>query len=53
MLLFHAPNPQACGIAELDAQQRVIDFEESQLSPKQTLLMLIYVIDAPSVSPNW
>jgi len=37
MLLFHAPNPKACGIAELDGEGRVIAFEEKPAAPKSDL----------------
>jgi mannose-1-phosphate guanylyltransferase len=37
MLLFHAPNPKACGIAELDEVGRVIGFEEKPAVPKSDL----------------
>lgn len=37
MLLFHAPNPRACGIAELDASGRVIDFVEKPAEPRSDL----------------
>lgn len=37
MLLFHAPNPRACGIAELDGESRVVAFEEKPLEPRSDL----------------
>ncbi len=37
MLLFHAPNPKVCGIAELDGEGRVIAFEEKPAVPKSDL----------------
>lgn len=37
MLLFHAPNPRACGIAELDAQNRIVAFEEKPAEPRSDL----------------
>lgn len=37
MLLFHAPNPKACGIAELDQMGRVTGFEEKPALPKSDL----------------
>lgn len=47
MLLFHAPNPQACGIAELDAQNRIIRFEEKPQQPVTDLANAgVYVFDA-------
>jgi len=47
MLLFHAENPSACGIATLDEQQRIIDFVEKPQNPSSDLANAgIYVIDA-------
>lgn len=47
MLLFHAPNPKACGIAELDAQNRIISFAEKPKQPKTNFANAgIYVIDS-------
>jgi mannose-1-phosphate guanylyltransferase len=37
MLLFHAPNPKACGIAEVDATGRIVDFVEKPAEPKSDL----------------
>ena len=37
MLLFHAPNPRACGIAELDGEARVVGFVEKPPEPKSDL----------------
>ena len=37
MMLFHAPVPSACGIAEVDVQGRVIGFEEKPREPKSDL----------------
>ncbi len=37
MLLFHAPNPKACGIAELDNSGKIIEFEEKPEHPKSDL----------------
>jgi mannose-1-phosphate guanylyltransferase len=37
MLLFHAPDPRACGIAELDAKGRVVAFEEKPAAPRSDL----------------
>ena len=37
MLLFHAPNPSACGIVELDPAGRIIDFVEKPAVPKSDL----------------
>lgn len=49
MLLFHAPNPRACGIAELDRQQRIIGFQEKPPQPVSDLANAgVYVFDAPT-----
>ncbi len=37
MLLFRAPDPRACGIAELDAEGRIIAFEEKPRHPASHL----------------
>jgi mannose-1-phosphate guanylyltransferase len=37
MLLFHASNPKACGIADLDATGRVVAFEEKPVAPRSDL----------------
>jgi D,D-heptose 1,7-bisphosphate phosphatase len=37
MMLFRAPNPRACGIAELDAQDRVVSFVEKPDRPASDL----------------
>lgn len=45
MLLFHAPDPSACGIAELGGLGRVIAFEEKPAKPKSDLANAgIYVV---------
>jgi mannose-1-phosphate guanylyltransferase len=47
MLLFHAPNPKACGIAELDDDGGVITFEEKPAEPKSDLANAgVYVVTA-------
>ena len=47
MLLFHAPNPRACGIAEMDAEGRIVDFVEKPATPKSDLANAgIYVVTA-------
>ena len=47
MLLFHAPNPKTCGIAELDRSGRVIAFEEKPVEPKSDMANAgIYVVTA-------
>jgi len=46
MMLWNAPNPQACGIAELDAQNRIIGFEEKPQHPVSDLANAgLYVFD--------
>jgi len=46
MLLFHAPNPRACGIAELDSQNRIISFEEKPQHPASDFANAgVYVFD--------
>ena len=37
MLLFHAPDPKACGIAELDAEGRIVAFVEKPAEPRSDL----------------
>jgi histidinol-phosphate phosphatase family protein len=45
--LFRAPNPRACGIAELDTEGRVISFVEKLEDPVSDLANAgIYVVDA-------
>lgn len=45
MMLFRAPNPSACGIAELDRAGRVIAFEEKPAKPKSDLANAgVYVV---------
>jgi D,D-heptose 1,7-bisphosphate phosphatase len=47
MVLFQAPNPSACGIAELDEEGRVISFVEKPKAPQSNLANAgLYVIDA-------
>ena len=47
MLLFRAPNPSACGIAELDGGGRVVSFVEKPKEPKSDLANGgVYVVDA-------
>lgn len=47
MLLFHAPNPKSCGIAELDAQNRIISFVEKPQQPASDFANAgLYIIDA-------
>ncbi len=45
MLLFRAPDPKACGIAELDSENRVMAFEEKPAAPKSDLANAgVYVV---------
>jgi mannose-1-phosphate guanylyltransferase len=37
MLLFHAANPRACGIAEMDAEGRIVAFVEKPSEPRSDL----------------
>jgi mannose-1-phosphate guanylyltransferase len=47
MLLFHTPYPKQCGIAELDAGGRVVEFVEKPEHPKSDLANAgLYVMDA-------
>lgn len=47
MLLFHASNPKACGIAELDGDNRIIGFVEKPVTPKSDLANAgVYVVSA-------
>jgi len=47
MVLFRAPNPRACGIAELDDEDRIISFIEKPERPSGNLANAgIYVVDA-------
>jgi D,D-heptose 1,7-bisphosphate phosphatase len=47
MVLFRAPNPSACGIAELDAKGRIISFVEKPARPASDLANAgIYVVTA-------
>jgi mannose-1-phosphate guanylyltransferase len=47
MVLFRAPNPHACGIAELDAEDRIVSFTEKPERPASDLANAgLYVVDA-------
>jgi len=47
MLLFRAPNPAACGIAELDGAGRVVSFVEKPEEPRGDLANGgVYIVDA-------
>ena len=46
MALFHAENPKECGIAALDSDGKIIEFEEKPAQPKSDLANAgIYVAD--------
>lgn len=47
MMLFHAPDPRACGIAEMDRAGRVLSFVEKPEAPASDLANAgVYVVDA-------
>jgi D,D-heptose 1,7-bisphosphate phosphatase len=47
MLLFRAPDPRACGIAELDEAGRVVSFVEKPREPRSNLANAgVYVVSA-------
>jgi D,D-heptose 1,7-bisphosphate phosphatase len=47
MVLFHAPDPRACGIAALDAVGRIVSFVEKPEQPASDLANAgLYVVDA-------
>lgn len=47
MVLFRAPNPSACGIAELDAANRIVSFVEKPEKPASDLANAgLYVVSA-------
>jgi histidinol-phosphate phosphatase family protein len=47
MVLFRAPNPRACGIAELDGEGRIVSFIEKPERPASDLANAgLYVVDA-------
>jgi D,D-heptose 1,7-bisphosphate phosphatase len=47
MVLFHPPDPRACGIAELDSDGRIISFVEKPQRPASNLANAgLYVVDA-------
>jgi histidinol-phosphate phosphatase family protein len=47
MVLFRAPNPRACGIAELDSKGRIVSFVEKPEQPASNLANAgLYVVDA-------
>jgi D,D-heptose 1,7-bisphosphate phosphatase len=47
MLLFRAPDPQTCGIAELDDMGRIVSFVEKPRAPRSNLANAgVYVVSA-------
>ena len=47
MLLFHPPDPRACGIAELDEAGRIVSFEEKPKEPRSDLANAgLYIVSA-------
>jgi D,D-heptose 1,7-bisphosphate phosphatase len=47
MVLFRAPNPRACGIAELDSEARIVSFAEKPAEPTSDLANAgLYVLSA-------
>ena len=47
MVLFHAPHPQKCGIAQLDSDRRIVEFVEKPKRPKSDLANAgIYAVSA-------
>jgi histidinol-phosphate phosphatase family protein len=47
MVLFRAPNPRACGIAELDGEGRIVSFVEKPAQPASDLANAgLYVVSA-------
>jgi histidinol-phosphate phosphatase family protein len=47
MLLFRASDPRACGIVELDAEERIVDFTEKPDHPRSNLANAgVYVVSA-------
>lgn len=47
MLLFHAPDPRSCGIAEIDDEGRILAFEEKPQHPSSDLANAgVYVVTA-------
>jgi D,D-heptose 1,7-bisphosphate phosphatase len=49
MVLFRAPNPRACGIAELDEQGRIVSFVEKPEQPASDLANAgVYILTAPA-----
>jgi mannose-1-phosphate guanylyltransferase len=47
MMLFHTPYPKQCGIADLDAKGKILEFVEKPTHPKSDLANSgLYVVDA-------
>jgi mannose-1-phosphate guanylyltransferase len=49
MALFHSVNPRACGIAEIDNHNTIINFEEKPENPKSSLANAGLYISGPSI----
>ena len=49
MALFHSQNPKACGIAELNNNDVIIDFEEKPKVPKSDLASAGIFISSPDI----
>jgi mannose-1-phosphate guanylyltransferase len=49
MALFHSQNPKACGIAELNAESVITDFEEKPKEPKSDLASAGVFISSPDI----
>ena len=53
MVLFRAPNPRACGIAELDGEGRIVSFVEKPERPTSDLANAgLYVVDCRRLPRN-
>ncbi len=49
LALFHTPYPTKCGIAELDKNCKIIDFEEKPQEPKSDLAFAGILIASPEI----
>lgn len=53
MVLFHVPEPRACGIAQLDAAGRIVSFVEKPEHPASDLANAgLYVVDAMLIAKS-